>query len=75
MSRLKEFDPENWLAYTCAANVSRIFEKAVAKGVRVLELTEEELDYFIESFSHEIPAETDVASGDFKFWGVRIKRI
>ena len=56
------------------ANVLSAFNKTAINGVKGVEMTKEELSAFLQAFSTQIPSGTDVASGDFLFWGVRIKQ-
>lgn len=68
--RIKEFYIE-----LCGANILMAFEKAAAKGIKKLEFTEEELLNFIIAFSRQLPHNVNVSSGEFNFWGIKIKKI
>ena len=70
MAKIKEFYQDT----LCGAEIDWAFKNACDEGIKELEFTKEEFRCFLNIFSQQIPAESDVAGGEFIFWGVRIKR-
>lgn len=56
-------------------NLQMAFETIILRGVKEIELTDEEYLSFVISYSQQIPAEAHVVDWDFYFWGVHITKI
>ena len=57
------------------ADVFYAFSEVFSKGLKEIVLTEKELFYFVQIYKENIPADTNIASGYFTFWGFKIKKL
>ena len=54
------------------AGIDQALNQAFASGVKELIISERALECFLTVHHGELPADIDIASGEFEFWGVKI---